>query len=69
MPSFGDGRLLQRYVHLASPQRLRRVNEQQSYVTKLRQIPNNFISNIVGGLVEAAESVSQTPAVESYAVK
>jgi hypothetical protein len=55
--------------HLALAQRLRKANEQQSYVTKLRQIPKYFISNIVGGLVEAAESILQTPAVESHAVK
>jgi hypothetical protein len=55
--------------HLTLPQRFKRVNEQQSYVTKLRQIPRYFISNIFGGLVDAAESIPQTPAVESYAVK
>jgi hypothetical protein len=55
--------------HSALPQRLRRVNEQQSCVTKLRQIPKYFISNIVGGLVEAAESIPLTRVVESYAVE
>jgi hypothetical protein len=55
--------------HLTLPQRLSRVNGQQSYITKLHQIPKYFISNIAGGLVAEVDSIPQTPVVELYAVQ